>query len=407
MATDQEVKSVSPLVSPYEFTIEAEPKIIDLKDINILSFPRIRWETSIFNFWSYAVFILNDPIGLVIQGLLFIEGMNFKIKFGNKDLGYFENKWVWSENQILDARVGKHISGMNQFIFLSSEYFKDLPVSKGWKGMKISDIVTDIATNIFKVPVNKQHITPTIGMPDVPQMNEKNSAYIKRLANLACSSSNEKSPFYTFFNSQGEFYFMSLEELFKQKSEYDFEFIMDEKMALNRKSVKGYTSLMGGLPVSFENYKTKVYIVKDDGTYESQEPTMSDFHFKTSGEKILIRRSEQKGTSEVLDYGIQETSDDKYITKGKVASNFKNSAIPYRMQLNIQCNPKTVVGKVVSVNVDSTLEQRRVATEFSGKWLVIEEKLVGVNTDTPYQLLTLAKSTMKINQQHKITDFLS
>lgn len=406
MATDQEVKSTTPLVTQYEFTIELEPNIMELKDINILSFPKIRWESSIFNFWAYGIFILNDPIGLIAQGLLFIEGMNFKIKFGNRELGYFDNKWTWSEDQIVDARVGSHLSGMNQLILLSSEYAKDLPISKGWKGTKISDIVKDIATNIFKIPVEKQHITATVGTPDVPQMNEKNSEYIKRLALLACGASNDKSPFYTFVNSKGEFYFMSIDEFFKQKSEIDLEFSMDKDMAFRREVVKGYTLLMGGLPTNFQNYKTKVYVTKDDGSYESQEPVISDFHHKSSGEKILIRRSEQKGTSEVLNLGIQESFDDKYITKGKISSNYRNSAIPYRLQLKMQCNPKTVAGKVITLKVGSTMEEKIVATEFSGKWLIIEEILVGVNTDSPYQLLTIAKSTMKISPQHKITDFL-
>jgi len=407
MATGQESQSTSPLVYPFELILELTPNLADFSGLTILNFPQIKWESDINSFFAYSVLNLNDPVGMILDELLFIEGLIFRIKFGKRDYGFFDHKYTWSENQMLDARPGKHISGINKLILISAEYLKDLPVSKAWRGQTISAIAQSIATNVFGIPIAKQHITTTMGTPDVPQMNEKSSSYLKRLARIACGSSNNKSPFYTFINDQGEFYFMNLDELIRQDSVFDYEFNLNLTMSTEVRYVKGYTFLQGGLPVNYDNYKNKVYVIDNQGNYVSQEPTLANFFVKkTNNEKILIRRSNVSSVTNVHNFGIEETTADQYVTKGKIASLYRTSAISYRMQIISQFNPKVYTGKCINVSVDSVMQQKRIAAQYCGKWLIIADELVSSNTGQPWQLLTLAKSAMPISSNHRITDFL-
>lgn len=398
--------------SPFRFEFKAEPLVLDFTELPLENFRKVYFESDVFAFFPYGEVGYEDELGTIPDRLLFIEGLEIKIKCGYEDLGYIENDYCWSESQFVDCIVTDHLAGLTNFELLSKQYAKDYKKSKGWKLRRTSDIAREIALNDLQISAEKIFISETDGLNDYPQVNETNRDYLKRIADMSYSRNFPKSPFLTFINSHGEFYFMAIEEMFKkQQSVATFKLKMDINQLIDPEIIKRYDMTFGGMPANKEDYRKKVYSVASTGIYENEITAINEHFTKGPKEKYLLRTQYMPIGLEFSDYlnlGIAETPEEKKIVKGKINSLYKDSMTSTRMNIVVSFDHNCVTGKMVEIEVDSAFEDKQVATEYSGKWLIINDRLMFDGTNkTPYQNLTICKSGIQVDSNHIFyADFL-
>lgn len=396
----------------FQFQFKANPLVLDFSELPMANFRRNYMESDVFSFYPYMEVFFEDELGAIPDRLLFVEGLEIQVKCGFEELGYIEHNYCWSEAQLTDCQVTDHLSGLTSFFLLSKHYHTDYRKSKAWKNKTLSSIAQEIATNDFGIPANKQFISTTDGINDFPQVNETNAQYLKRIADMAYSLNYPKSPFFTFINSQGEFYFMAIEEMFKsQQSVATFKIKMDENQTIDPDIIKRYDVVFGGLPVNKEDYRKKIYYIENTGMYSNETTDINNHFTKEPREKYLLRNQYLPLGQTCTDYwdmGIAETIEDKKIAKGKLNSMYKDSMTSIRKNTVIFFNHLCVAGKLITIEVDSAFDDKQVATEYSGKWLILKDQLLFGNTEIPYQNLLLCKSGIQVDSNHVFfNDFLT
>lgn len=395
-------------LNPYEFYFKSSPLVIDTSKVPLGQFDRIYFESGIGSFYPYGEVYLKDESGIVSDKLIFIEGLTFQVKIGNEDEDYIENSFCWSESQLIDTTLSNHLSGIVPIILIDDHYKNDVEVSKAFVNKKASDVVREIVVDTMGIDTDKVHISETKGVDTWYQMNETNQAFIKRLSNEAISSVNAKSPILTFINTDGHFYFMSIEEMMTTQTSvgsYRLEFSQYASVSFDH--LQDYELMFGGMPINFDNYTMKAYKVTDSASYAFTEDKIQDYVYKSSKDKILVREELQKHTSTRY-MGIQESTSDQNFIQGKINSEFKDANLAIRMSVVIKFNSKCVAGNIVEIeDIESQDSDKIVAQEYSGKWLITEDKLLLSEEGGLYMNLTLNKPSLTVDSDHPfIKEFL-
>ena len=399
--------NTSLLNSEYEFKMKSNPPMIDFNDTPLRNFEKVSLSSSMDTFYSYAEINFKDEMGIIIDKAFFTEGLEFYIKYGNEDYGFLENTFCWSENQVLNAEISGRLSGTNVFIMLDNAYIKDLPRSKSYTN-SISGIVREVALTELGISSDKIFISETDDSDTWYRYNEDAKSFIKRLSDIAYSKNSNKSPFVTFINTNGEFYFMAISELFSSQQPVEtYIFSIEENAVMSKDVITDFNIMMGGLPINYDDYKKKVFSMGADASISNEIFDIKDHFYKEAKEKILVRKDYQ----DITDYiylGLAESANDKKLVKGQVNSLYRDSALSYRMEIVIHFNPKCVTGKLINIKVDSAFEDKQIAGEYSGKWVIIEDDFLVDEEEHPYQRLMLSKSAIKIDTDHPFNkDFIS
>jgi hypothetical protein len=238
------------------------------------------------------------------------------------------------------------------------------------------------------------------------QSNQTDAEFItKVLSNQAYSPNNPNSPYFSFINLNGEFYFTTIEELFKkQQPVCKFTFLDgDETGGLNDFKILSFTQDFGGFFINKDVYVQDIYKFKD--SWEKEETKLNDRVYK--GDKNLgkITAFKTDFINKVynnVEFGM-ETSElfDSFNYEGYKNSLYKNSMINYRMELQSSYTPEAISGKIVELEVKSSIGDS-LSTEFSGKWLIIESKHGYKNEGScvPISLLTLIKPSIDIKPEN-------
>jgi len=404
---------VSETVVPYEFIMKSNPIALDTSNLSFRNFSNIYISSDIYSFFPYLEVEILDAMGVVLDQLYFIEGLEFNVKFGNIEVGYLEHNYCWSENQILDCRMANHISGTNLFIMLSNYYSLDSPVSRAWTQLPLSTVIsTMLATDwkLIKNPVpllNKVNISITDLPYDWCQANKTNSQFITSMSEVASNLITPFSPFVTFINSAGEFYFSTIADLFLiQLPVAEFVLEMAEDTMYNPAYLKAVEVYFGGMPVNKSDYEKNIFTITGTGDYDSQTANIQNHITKSPIDKIPIRRQYVK-TNEILNLGLSETITDKRITQGRINNFFVDSALATRMGIMVDFHPKLVAGKLVKLSIGSALATKPVGIELSGTWLIIKNEIVYDFSGRAQTRLQIAKSAATMDIQNPfLIDFL-
>ena len=430
------------ILSHYDFSMMSTPPAIQFGNeedtanpVTLRAYNRIYFKDSIFSFYPYAEVFFRDSSGLIPDRLFFVEGLELATKLGSPEVtdlegkvsgGYLEHTYVWSESQINNIVMSSNISGDVVFLLISKYAYTDIPQSKSFNyenaapltidQMLITDIIAD--WNLAPTPPNqKLFISTTTGFPYVNQCNMTNRFFIEMLSEFAYSASNATSPFYTFINSNGEFYFMTLQEMLNQPPVMTYKLDITQDMMYNEEYIKSYTILHGGMPVNFKNYKKKFYNYDSSGVSSEEAPTtdpvldigMASLTKTSANEKLLIRRqniSNLGGNSSNEYFGIQDETNNAEFYKGYKNGKYKNSNLSYRMVIVVQFNPKIVSGKTISIAVQKQTKNNEWAQEYAGNWLICESKHLFDKDGVPYTQLTISKPRIAIDGDHPfINDF--
>lgn len=396
-------------VSDTYFHFSSEPNFFDISNMPIKSYEKIYLLSDMIEFFAYAEVFWRDKVGIIADKINFLEGLPMKIEIGyNDDENYLKNWYVWSEHQIVKTELGQHISGVNLFTLLSYEYIDTVKQSRAFKDKTISEVIEQIMKEDYEFPTEMTFITKTEAKDTWYQLNETNREFIRRLSYMAYSSQFEKGSFATFFNNSGEFYFINLEDIFKKKEIIDTYFLeLNETTIFNPKAIKSFDIISAGLPTNYRKYNVKAYHVDDTGTYYSTDAKLKDKLIKSKDERLLILEENTKVNTEFRSFGITESETDKDIVKGKINDLFFNNHIAYQMKVKIVFNPKIDTGKLIEIKIESAFEDKQIAAEYSGLWLIVRcEIYFHIQSGQIFMDLHLCKSGLNVDSDHKLKDKL-
>jgi hypothetical protein len=378
------------------------PDLLDFSEINIRAFPRIYLSDSIFEFYPYGEVYFNDPIGQVSDEVYFIEGLEFETKMGI-DPDFLEHKYLWAEDTVNDIKIQNFISGTKVFVLLSAYIQNDIPQSRAWEDT-ISNVVNTVIADFSPTTTN---VSSTTGSGKRYQFNLTNKEFLKDLANIAYTdSATVETPYYTFCNCAGDFYFMHLEELFGQAPVADFKFTMDEESVGDETAVQNAEIYSIGLPATREGYNRKVYKLNETGVVENAQFLISSHFVKQDtstslAQKLLIRKdtAQESAPTDIVDLSVVENLETEFV-KGRIINMYKDAALSYRFSIIIKQNVKTVAGKTITLDIDSSNPNKGKATEYNGKWLILESEHYADIDGIPYTKLTLGKSGIPVDSNH-------
>jgi hypothetical protein len=373
------------------------------------SYNSIIFHDSIFSFYPLLEIDLKDEVGITIDKTFFVEGLEWNFKFGSNEqnikrkgksevIGYINHNYVWSQTFFSPTTISTNFSGNNNLILISAYLMKDDYRARITWNAKISDVVTTVLNDYGVIDSKKKFITATTGSSYWPQYSILNKDFLTKLSNVAYQSN--KSPFFTFFNCNGEFYFMSLNDLFKQDPIGTYSLKYNETSVIDDWAIQSYKIVDQGLPHNRENYKNTGVRLNDDGTITSTPYLLKDQYLKqnSSKDKMLVRTKYTSGKNRSVNLGIVESTEmDTY--NAKVNSLFTNSNISYQMEIVVRYNPQAISGKVINIEVNN-FDNKTKMQEFTGSWLICDSQHLCDDNGIPSTKMLVAKSSINVKKEN-------
>ena len=414
----------------FRFTMKSTPPGINIDSdiVGITAFPRIFFEDSIFNFFPRGEVILNDKTGAIVETFFFLESLDFAITIentsdalfptmeeilsGKTTVGKLEGNFVWGQHQINNTLLEDHISGHNFFVLESKYKNLDIAKSRAWNyetggalnplGAKpISEIARQIAQEFGIVNPLLQQITPTIGNDYWLQPNITSAKFIKNiLEKNAFSPVTPKSPFFSFINLKGEFYFMSLQQMYLQKpaATYTLQSLQSNvATGYDDFTIKNFIVQFGGTDMNRDSYTRRGYFVDlTTGLVMKQglkDYNIHEYQLATEGinKFTIMNQYTQNNYYQVEDYGLCLTPDQIETFLGRQNSYYQDTGTTYRVIIIVRYNPYVVSGKTVNLQFAKTNKLGLISSEFMGSWLVCESKKLCDTSGRAWSQLTLCK----------------
>ena len=388
--------------SNYRLIFKSSPSLINLNNISIRNFPSITIASDIFGFYPYGTIYFADSGGTVVDKIVFIEGLEFEFKIGNDEDGYVGDNFYWDRSEINNIQIANFISGDYIFIVKSIYDKVDHKRSKAWSTMTLSDAVNNIVSSDYNITdTDKIHIFNTTGSDTWYQINEKNEDFLFKHRKHAYTKNYPYSPYLTFINSNGEFYFTTVESLFNEQQPVEsFKFELSEKSVILPDTVKDYSIDFVGSKFHKLDYNKRLYTIDKEASYAYTDNTLDTFYVKHPKGKVLLRRELIEDVSDYQFLGINETTADENRLNGKRNFEFLDSIFPVRLNLTLDFKPSCVTGKLIDLRVESVFDNKQILDEFSGNWLIISDKHFMDYDGKPSTLLTVTKSRMVVDNQN-------
>lgn len=394
----------------HRLIFKSTPPAVNFNNLSIRAFPNIYMMSDIFGFYPYGEVTVGDKGGVIINNIVFVEGLKFEFKIGNDEEGYVGHDFFWSEDQINNIQLANIISGDNNFILQSNYANIDVTRSKAWSNQPLSTAVLDIVNNDFNITdTSKINIFNTTGSDTWYQINSKIRDFLWIHREQAYTSNYPYSPYITFINTNGEFYFTCFESLFNEHQPVaNYKLSFSETSSIEDDVIQDYDIQFAGYPKNMFNYKKKLYKIGKTGAITSTDNNIENFLSKSGRDKVLIRQQLQEEYSDYELLGIQETTQDECRLNAKRNFSYIDSVLPVRMFCTINFNPKCVTGKLVDLQIESSMEDKQILSEFSGKWLIIADEHFMDYSGRPITRINIAKSKMNIDKNHPFYgDFLT
>lgn len=381
--------------------IESNPAFLDLKDIPYRAIDSYIASDSIFSFFPIAELQLSDRIGVFVENLTAVEGLQLNVSLQEDESNkILTNPFVISEYDFQAGSVGAGFSGTSIFELISLYHKLDFPKSFAFED-KIDNIVKRLLSPYEGIKTGL--ISQTRGVDIWYQANEPNSLLIEKLSEVALNSNKETSPFYTFINLQNEFYFATLEDLLNQKPVNTFT-LEDENVSFSLNKILEYDLTFMGYAYKKADYKKKFYYTNSEGKTINKTADIKDFMVKQGKNgKLAIRKNDiNYNQTSFEDLGFMGATTDDNNLKGVVASYYKNSAISYRMSIVVNyadINMDISAGKTIALKFDGTAFPIKA---YSGNWLVLQSD-VYYDYEAPrgvYAKLLLGRSSLNIDSTH-------
>lgn len=401
----------------FDFELKSNPDYLNIQGFLPGITNKFIVTDSIFNHFPYMELVLNDDVSLFTENYFFTEFLDFTLKFVSKnEKDKIIHDFYWSEHQMNYPMSNQLITGVTLIPGMSCFRKQDFAKSNSYKN-DISTIVKEIM-NKYSFPNNtkKLNVSSTSNFDFHYQVNEYDFQFIQRLCDQAYSPVNVNSPFYTFINLRGEFFFQSVQDMIDKKPKttlfygYDNNETSEVEKKHNPNMINGYTYQFLGVPNNLDDYKKTIYKTDSSGSYVSKEITLKDKKQKLGFNKLSIRSQDTSKVREVLNFGIVDDPQQESMFKGWVNRQFINSvSFPYRMKVDLKSlNLSLTSGDCIETNFYSASSNRNNQfTELSGKWIVLESGHGFDGNGQAGTALTLGKPSLDIFKKHKFyKDFI-
>lgn len=401
----------------FKFELKTKPEYLTIQTFLPGIINRFLVIDSLINYFPYMELVINDDASLFTEDYFFTEFLDILIKFDSiNGVDKIRHNFYWSEHQMNSPTSTELITGVTLIPGLSNFKKQDEVKSNSYYN-NISTIVRQIM-NKYEFPENrmKLNISETSNFDYHYQGNEYDYEFIQKLCDQAYSPTNTNSPFYTFINLRGEFFFQTVQDLIDQKSKIDLFFGNDNNQTteLEKKYktniINTYTYQYLGVPNNISNYNKSVYKIDSSGKYINKKISLQDKKQKLGFNKLSIRSQDLNLNRDSPNFGIVDSPTQESMYKGWVNRMFINSvSFPYRLKVQLRslnlslCSGDCVTTSFVSANP----KRNNQLTELSGKWLVLESSHAFDGNGQAATVLTLGKPSLDIFKKHKFyNDFI-
>lgn len=398
---------------PFKLLLKTKPDMFKIENFLPGVFNKIFIQDSVFQFHPYLEFTIVDTGNIFTEENFFVDGIDLEFLLSDLDeKEKIEHTFFISEYQLVEFLSKDYVSGVCMFPCLSNFKTQDSFKSESYEGT-IHEIVRRIMSK-YKFPQNipKMEISNTSNF-DKWYQNSYDYEFIKNLSKYALSPIKTNSPFISFINMKGEFFFRTLSDLFEQKPVEKLFYGLQKDINLYEQPFKNnvmfYPSFQSlGSPTTMKNLNKRFFHIDENGKYKRKNIKLDE---KLNGNRIglnkfNIRKNSLNKLRDVKNFGIVDDFFQKSILDGWMNSFFLDSLLSFRMKTTLNFNPKICSGKVVETNFLSIKDSGK-SKEYSGKWLVLET-IHFINSDgTIFTQLELGKSTLDFDRKHKFfQDFL-
>jgi hypothetical protein len=406
-------------ISPYIFEMFSEPAglTIDAKT-NPRTHRRIYFKDSIFKFFPMGEYYMYDPTGIISDTFYFLENAKFNIKLGrdafvdqngNELGGYLENTYIWAENEVNDTKISKYLSGTNVFLMLDLRFTKDRPQARAFKDT-ISNIAKSIAMNDFgfsDLPKEKKIYISDTSSTDTWYQGPRDCRDF--LEQTLCrnaynpSSPHPESPFSTFINCRGQFYFMSYYDMFNQTPVAKFILKTTSDNTLDPFAIQDIDKRDGGILVNYPVYKQNVFYINEDGTIgksgKPEELNIIDQTIKMTSQYKPLIYDDGANVQTILDFGLKELTDiDNFIGRQNIT--YQDTNVCNRVGITIQFHPYCVAGKTVEIEICRSTDNDHPSLQYSGNWLILESEHYMDIDMAPYTRLLLGRGATPTDKNY-------
>lgn len=404
----------------YKFNLKtSNPKVEGLDklfDQEANFWQRVYMKDSMNAYFPYLEVIIADFTTIVSEVVFFVEGIELTAKLvknseePNEEI--LEHDFFWSEHQMQNPRGEGKITGDTLLLFLSRHRKDDLPKSRSFNGT-IESVIQQVAAT-QKSSFSKTVISATGNNDYWYQTNERDSQFVQMLGETAFSQSSDQSPFYAFINLQNEFYFSTVEDLFKQQPVETFKLIKHQveegftQVVPTPTTIMHFEFMYGGFPTNSLNYNRRIFNTDTNGDPLFEDSKLENHLTRTTNKnstrkgKFTLRSQDiPKNASGISYYGIKNSTDSDNF-KGYRNNLCRDSALAYRMTIRLPYNDKIAAGRIIRTEIDSYDEGKAggLSPEYSGDWVVLESEVLFGVTGQPWTQAVIAKSTIDLNQNH-------
>jgi len=388
-------------VTPYKFELQSTNSSLDFSSLDQKQYARVILEDEIDYLFPYMEVHVNDVAGILVEGMISGEGLEFSSSFGSNEEGYdgwLYGNWMLRNVDTNDIRVDGHFGGMIGIGFQHEYKGYDVPKTRAWNDT-ISNIVKNIMETDYQLTDNTQlFITKTEGKKIRYQNGINNKEFIDSLLLRAYSSTYEYSPYVSFINIAGEFYFCTVEDLFNIASRVDekpFIFKAEVNSSYDKYTFKTVNNIfVQGLTTNKENYKKNLHKFKNDFELETTDITNHLLNNDNEG-RLLINNSlpDQKDYFSKEFYGLYNQAKDFEDYKGYRNSFYRDNLFNFQLTGIVPFHPKIASGRIMNLEVESVLPDKGgYSREYSGEWIITKNKLFYDFDGMPYNAITIGKN---------------
>ena len=354
---------------------------------------------SIRDFYSKAEISVADKISLFSEVMGFVEGSEWEIVYGddedlNNQISY---SCVWEDNQLTDFYRDNFVSGHNLLNFLHKSILTDIPQSRSFSGT-LSSVINQVISSYNFL---ESTIEETLNNGIWGQGLIKDKDFILDLSKIAYSKINGTEQIFSFIDLSGRFHFETLSNMFTRQSIMDINIsqLNEDKYKVN--NIMDLDILWTGFDKDLDNYNSAYYYINGDGEVTSEEKKIDDIFTGGQGQMPILKNNtndvrsnrffgfindEQKETDKNKLYGKNDFN-------GWLAGFYKEMQPMIIMRVTLKgCHPQAQTGQIVNANITSIYEDRGDASEFSGKWAIIESRHLISQNMIPYTELWLARN---------------
>lgn len=401
---------------PVKFTLISQPDIFKFYDYPLGIIDIFAIKDSIFEQYPVITFHVLDNDCTFSEQYFYSQCLDFKLTLSdtfNKNSNLDHNYYL-SNQSIPEVTNSQYVMGLVEYYLHSSYRKQDIEKSKSYKG-NIDSIIRSIISKYEGVSgPPKTYISSTSNFDTWYQSKARDMVFIENLSRYALSPQNPNSPFYTFFNSKGEFYFQTVSDLFSQSPVDTYYYGSNSKNplddfnsnAINYNNIRNISIHFLSTTEMMDEYNIKVFKLNSSGEYNNKnvniQQKISDNRLFNN--KLTVIKKETEKVKSIVSYGLVDSDSQENHYKGWINQKFINTiSFPYRLELTVLFDSRLCAGKLINLKFNSPiLDKNNESFEYSGNWLILESKhLIDSKAQATTNLL-VGKSSINVFRKHKL-----